>query len=114
MLAFHAGSQAQALERLDDRATADAAHSALRAMFGTRFPRPAAVQVTRWGQDALAGGSYSFNTPGTDAATRTALAGADWDGRIAFAGEAASPDHFGTAHGAVMAGQAAADALTPL
>jgi predicted NAD/FAD-dependent oxidoreductase len=44
-------------------------------------------------------------------AARTAradLAGADWDGRIVFAGEACSADYASTVHGAWMSGLEAA------
>ena len=111
LLGFHAADPAQALERLGDRDTIAAAHEALRTMFGTGFPAPQAAQVTRWGQDRHALGSYSFNAVGTGPATRKALAGPDWDGQLWFAGEACSATHFGTAHGAVLSGQATARAL---
>jgi monoamine oxidase len=111
LLGFHAGDQARDMERLDDRAVAAAAHEALKAMFGNTFPAPEAAQVTRWSQDPFALGSYSFNTVGVTPKTRSALSGAEWEGRLVFAGEATSPRHFGTAHGAVMSGLAAVAAL---
>jgi monoamine oxidase len=111
LLGFNAAAQAEALESLDDRATMAAAHEALRAMFGTRFPAPLAGQVTRWRADPLARGSYSFNAVGCTPATRKALRGADWDGALWFAGEAAEPEYFGTAHGALISGQQAARAI---
>lgn len=108
LLGFNAADQAAELEALNDRDTVAAAHEALRAMFGTRFPAPQAAQVTRWGQDPFARGSYSFAAVGTRPATRRALAGAEWDGRLWFAGEATSASHPGTAHGALISGQVAA------
>ncbi|MGL4236395.1 flavin monoamine oxidase family protein [Tabrizicola sp.] len=108
LVAFHGGAQARELEALDDNATLSAASEALRAMFGTDFPAPVAAQVTRWSQDPFALGSYSFITTGTSPDTRRALAGADWDGRLVFAGEATEPDHASTAHGACLSGQTAA------
>lgn len=108
LLAFHAGAQAQEIEALDDSAMMAEAHTALKAMFGTAFPAPIAAQVTRWSQDPFAQGSYSFHATGTSLATRRALAGSDWDGRLVFAGEAAEPDYPGTAHGAFLSGQTAA------
>lgn len=111
LLGFNAADVAAEIERLDDAATIAAAHDALRAMFGTRFPAPVAAQITRWGRDPHALGSYSFNAVGTGPASRRALAGPDWDGRIWFAGEAASAGHFGTAHGAVLSGREAAIGL---
>jgi len=111
LLGFHAADEAAALERLDDRATVDAATAALRAMFGSAFPAPVAAQVTRWGQDPFSFGSYSFNAVGVDEDTRAALAGADWDGRLWFAGEACSTDYFGTVHGAILSGREVAGEL---
>ena len=112
--AFHAGAQAKELESLDDAATVAAAHDALRNMFGNHFPAPRAAQVTRWSRDEHAWGSYSFNAVGTTPDTRTALAGADWDGLLQFAGEACSSDYFGTTHGALLSGrESAARLLAP-
>ncbi|NHB78103.1 flavin monoamine oxidase family protein [Rhodobacter calidifons] len=109
LLALHAGSQARDLEALDDDATRAAAHDALKAMFGTSFPAPVAGQITRWSRDPHALGAYSFHATGTSPDTRRALAGADWDGRLVFAGEATDADYPGTAHGAYLSGVAAAD-----
>lgn len=108
LLGFNAADAAAEVEALSDRDTAAAAHDALRAMFGSRFPAPIASQVTRWGQDPFSLGSYSFNAVGTSPARRQALAGAEWDGALWFAGEATSPGYFGTAHGAVLSGQSVA------
>ncbi len=108
LLGFNAADQASEVEAINDRDTIAAAHEALRAMFGESFPAPVAAQVTRWGQDRHALGSYSFNATGTSPATRRALVGPDWHGQIWFAGEAASERYFGTAHGAVLSGTEAA------
>ena len=108
LVGFNAADPAIALENLSDRETIDAAHEALRAMFGTGFPAPIAAQITRWGQDPYALGSYSFNPVGTGPETRTSLAGSDWDGQLWFAGEATSAEYFGTTHGAVLSGRQAA------
>lgn len=105
LLGFNAADPATALENLSDSAMISAAHEALRAMFGTQFPAPISAQITRWGQDQYALGSYSFNAVGTTADTRSALAGSDWDGQLWFAGEATSTDYFGTTHGAVLSGR---------
>jgi monoamine oxidase len=111
LLAFHAGDQARAMERLTDSQMIAQAHAALRAMFGADFPAPVGAQITRWSRDPFSYGSYSFNATGTTPETRKMLAGTDWDGRLVFAGEAAEPDHWGTAHGAVLSGRAAAAEL---
>lgn len=111
LLGFNAADQAAEIERLDDRATVAVAHDALRAMFGSGFPAPVAAQITRWGHDPHARGSYSFNAVGTGPESRRHLSGPDWDGRIWFAGEACSDQYFGTAHGAVLSGRAAAKGI---
>lgn len=103
LVAFNAGPAARAIEALDDAATVAAAMAALRRAFPAA-PEPSGAQVTRWGLDPFARGAYSFLPPGTSAATRAALGGLDWGGRLGFAGEAASADHGATVHGAWMTG----------
>lgn len=112
LLAFHAGDQARDMEALSDAEMMTEAHRALQAMFGANVPDPIAAQITRWSQDPFTHGAYSFNATGTTPETRADLAGADWDGRLFFAGEACEPDYWGTAHGAVLSGRAAAAKIT--
>jgi monoamine oxidase len=111
LLAFHAADAARSLEALSDAHMANEAHRALQSMFGTNFPAPIGIQVTRWALDPFAHGGYSFNAVGTTPATRKALSGFDWDRRLVFAGEACEPHAFGTAHGAVLSGRAAVTTL---
>lgn len=108
LVGFNAASMAERVEALDDRETVASAMEALRAMFGSATPEPVGSQVTRWRADPFARGAYSFHAVGTSWKDRKALFGADWDGRLLFAGEAASVDHPATAHGALMTGKAAA------
>ena len=112
LLAFHAGDQARQMERLSDAEMIAEAHAALKTMFGSDFPAPIAAQITRWAQDPFTQGAYSFNATGTTPEARTALAGADWGGRLIFAGEACEPDYWGTAHGALLSGRTAAAQIT--
>lgn len=111
LLGFHAAGRARALEDLDDTATVAEATHALRQMFGSAFPAPVAAQITRWGRDPFAMGSYSFNAVGTSGRSRAALFGPEWDGQLWFAGEASAPKYFGTAHGAFLSGRQAAAGL---
>jgi monoamine oxidase len=108
LLGFNAAASADDLETASDKETVSAATDALRAMFGSRFPAPVASQITRWRADPLALGSYSYHAVGAARTARDDLAGADWDGRIVFAGEACSADHPSTVHGAWMSGLEAA------
>ena len=111
LLAFHGGDAGRALEQLPDDEIMGQAHAALKSMFGADFPAPIAAQISRWSTDPFAQGAYSFLAPGTSPKTRQALGGADWDGRLLFAGEATEPDYPSTAHGAVLSGRRAAAAL---
>jgi len=111
LLGFNAAARADEMESMSDAATIAAATDGLRGMFGSRFPAPIAAQITRWRADPLARGSYSFHALGAGKDARADLAGSDWDGRIAFAGEAASKHYPSTVHGAWLSGLDGAKAL---
>jgi monoamine oxidase len=108
---FNAARTAEEIEALDDRATTASAMEALRAMFGSAVPAPVGSQVSRWRQDPCALGSYSFLAVGSSSKDRKALFGADWEGRLFFAGEATSADHAATVHGALITGRKAAESI---
>lgn len=111
LLGFNAAASADQIESWSDADTIAAATDALRAMFGSDFPAPIAAQITRWRADPLARGSYSFHAFGATPSAREDLGGADWDGLIAFAGEACSADYPSSVHGAWLSGLDAAYAL---
>ncbi|MGL6208967.1 MAG: flavin monoamine oxidase family protein, partial [Paracoccaceae bacterium] len=111
LVGFNAAAAADQVEALDDRATTELAMEALRAMFGRGIPDPLGSQITRWRQDPFSCGSYSFQAIGTKPKDRRALFGADWDGRLMFAGEATSRDYPGTTHGALLTGTTVANAV---
>jgi monoamine oxidase len=79
----------------------------LRLLFGADTPAPIAAQITRWRSDPYAGGAYSFNAVGSTPAMRDTLA-APLAGKLFFAGEATSRQHFATVHGAYLSGLRAA------
>lgn len=108
LVGFNAGTAAREIEKLDDRETVNRAMEVLRSIFGSSVPDPVASQISRWNSDPFALGSYSFAAVGSDRNSRQALAGADWDGRLLFVGEATHNDHPGTVHGAYLSGQEAA------
>lgn len=111
IVGFNAARMADEVEALDDRETTASAMAALRAMFGTSVPDPKGCQISRWRQDRYALGAYSFHAVGSSRKDRGALFGCDWDGRLHFAGEAASRNHPATVHGALMTGRKAAKAI---
>jgi monoamine oxidase len=110
---FNAARTADEVEALDDRATTALAMEALRAMFGSLVPDPLGSQISRWRQDPFALGAYSFKAVGTSKKDRKALFGADWEGRLHFAGEAASQGQPATVHGALITGRETAKAILP-
>lgn len=69
----------------------------------TDTPTPAAMIRTSWSTDPLAFGAYSYMAVGADPKMRNALA-APLGNRVFFAGEATSPDHPATVHGAQSSG----------
>jgi monoamine oxidase len=111
IVGFNAARMAEEVEGWSDRDTTASALAALRAMFGSAVPCPVGSQISRWRQDPFALGAYSFKAVGTSRKDRKAFFGADWDGRILFAGEAASADQPSTVHGALITGRGAASAV---
>ena len=75
----------------------------LAAMLGRPgVPRPTAAWVTRWRQDPLAYGSYSYVPVGGSYLDHAALA--EPEGRVRFAGEHTAGKAASTVHGAMMSG----------
>ena len=68
--------------------------------------RPLAVHATSWTSSPHSGGAWSFPRVGAPKDVAQALAAPL--GRLSIAGEATSPQFFGTLHGAVESGQRAA------
>lgn len=109
MLGFCAGRTAEEVERLPPDAAVASAMEVLRDMAGSRaLPPLRGAQISRWGQDPASLGAYSYTATGATPQDRAALAGEEWEGRLIFAGEACSPRHPATVHGAWLSGLAAA------
>jgi monoamine oxidase len=113
IVGFNAARVADEVEGWDDRETTASAMEALRTMFGSAVPDPLGSQISRWRQDPFARGAYSFQAVGASRKDRKALSGADWEGRLLFAGEATSRDQPATVHGALLTGREAAASLLP-
>lgn len=107
LLGFNAADRGREIDVLSDEAIVASAMETLRNIFGESIPEPMGFQVTRWGQDPFALGSYSFNAVGSTPEMRDTLAESLED-RLFFAGEATNSAYFGTAHGALLSGLQAA------
>jgi monoamine oxidase len=104
---FFGGTYARELEAAGDGAFAAESIDQIVALLGSDFRRKLKpLAESRWGRDPFARGAYSHALPG-HASARASLA-TPVDGRLFFAGEATSPNFFGTAHGARDSGERAA------
>ena len=104
---YFAATLAAELEAAGEAAFLDFAVAELVGLLGSDFARRIRpLHLHRWGVDPLSRGSYSYALPGK-ADCRAALA-APVDDRLFFAGEACSESDYSTAHGAYLAGIAAA------
>lgn len=112
--AYFGADLAWGLEAQGPAALADFAVSELVSALGSDMRRRLdAVAVSGWGVDPWSRGAYSHALPG-HAGDRAKLRVAVED-RLFLAGEATAPVYYGTAHGAWMEGERAADAaLTAL
>ncbi len=105
--AYFGGTLAHELEAEGDRGFLDFAMNELTAALGSDFGRRVSpLRIHAWAADPYARGSYSSALPGKSG-NRARLA-EPVDGRLFFAGEACSPQHYSTAHGAYLTGIAAA------
>ena len=107
LLGFNAADHGLAIEGWSDQAIVDSAMQTLRHLFGATIPDPLDYQVTRWGADPFARGSYSFTAVGALPEMRDQLA-ASLGGKLFFAGEATERNYASTVHGAYLSGVRAA------
>lgn len=107
LLGFNAADRGREIESWSDQRIVESAMKTLTTIFGPNIPQPVDYQITRWGSDPFAYGSYSFNALGATPTMRSTLA-APINKRLFFAGEATDKDYFGTAHGAFLSGVRAA------
>jgi monoamine oxidase len=106
---FFGGDLAGDLEQAGEVAFGDFAIEELIRALGSEFrPKLSPLTASAWALEPWTGGAYSHARPG-HAGARAVLA-APVEERLFFAGEACSPHHFSTAHGAYETGVAAAEA----
>jgi monoamine oxidase len=101
---------AQRLDRLPEAALVADALEVLRAAFGAGLPDPMGAVASRWSTDPLSLGAYSYPALGARLDDPEALTESD-DGRVYLAGEHCTALWRGTAHGALLTGRAAAEAI---
>ncbi len=106
LMAFRAGARAANSEKQADEEIVERSMRSLRTIYGKDVPEPVETQVTRWGQDPFAYGTYSFLPVGATEADMKVLA--EPVDRVFFAGEATSGGYYGTVHGAYLSGLRAA------
>lgn len=113
--AFVSCANASVVEAMGDAQASAVVHRALTAWLGREPPRPSAVHVTRWAQDAFSRGSYSHMVAGRSETGHREVLGRSVEGgkgaRVRFAGEHTSRDSFATVHGAVGSGWREADGM---
>ncbi|UCG11333.1 MAG: FAD-dependent oxidoreductase [Deltaproteobacteria bacterium] len=105
IVGFASGTVAADLDRTaSDEEVSAKALAVLKRMFRPEIPVAEAYQVTRWLSDPWSQGSYSFCGVGSREGDRTILA-EPIAGRLFFSGEATDENHYGTVHGALVAGE---------
>lgn len=112
--AYFGGKLARELEESGEQAFAEFCIDDLVGLVGNDLrPKLSLLAASAWARDPFARGSYSYAIVG-HAGARQKLAAAV-DDRLFFAGEACSPTHFSTAHGAYETGiRAATQAIEAL
>lgn len=103
LMIFRAGKQARAEERKSDDEIVAGIMEQIRGIFGKKTLDPTSWQVTRWGQDPWARGSYSFVKVGSTPSDFDEMARPAGE-RTLFAGEATFRRFPGTVHGAYLSG----------
>ncbi len=113
LLGFNAAGFGREIEDWSDRDIVASAMQTLRIIHGRDIPDPTGWQLTRWGSDPHALGSYSFYGTGSQRKQRQQL-GMPILNRLFFAGEATSPESPSTVHGAYLTGRRAAAQILAL
>jgi monoamine oxidase len=110
LLAFHGGAKGFEIENFSDEEIIAGAMKTLRVIYGAAIPDPVEYVITRWSEDPLTFGSYSYIPPFASGKDYDALA-ESVDDVLFFAGEATNREYPSTAHGAYMSGLRAAGEL---
>lgn len=111
LLGFVSGQFAIDLEKKNDNEIIELCMNKLRKMYGNKIPNPSSALITRWGQNPLFYGSYSY-LPSTPYKTNPhAVMAPPLENRLFFGGEAFSMHQNSTVYGAYMRGQQIANEI---
>ncbi|TAL63454.1 MAG: amine oxidase [Legionella sp.] len=113
LLVFTTGDFASELEKHSDKDIVDLIMKRLKTTYGNKIPNPTSYQITHWGTDPYAKGSFSYPRIGSSVEDYKILA-APVDNRIFFAGEATSSTDPSTVTGAYLSGIRAANEIAKL
>lgn len=103
LMAFSAGSFAKKVEAMSDEDIIEQIMGTLQRHYGSAIPKPEKYKITRWFEDPLSYGAYSYLPAGVERDNRNALA-MPVDNKVFFAGEATSFYFPSTVHGAFLSG----------
>ena len=115
---IYGGNYAEEVEELTDEVVVEEFMDVLRRVYGNNIPMPVDYSVSRWGKDRFARGSFSYVPPGVDGfqefqAMSEPIYARDRGNShrehsglpcLLFAGEATTPFHPSTIHGAFFSG----------
>jgi monoamine oxidase len=113
LITFAYGNYAKLTETMSDQAVIDEIMVHMKAIYGNNTPNPTTFLRTKWGSNPYSYGSYSFASNLSRSSDFDILA-KEVNNKIFFAGEHTSKQYRGTAHGAYLSGEKAADKIIAL
>lgn len=113
LLAFACSDEARETENQTDEQVLNDILSNLRIMYGDKVTTPTYFNRTKWGQDPISYGSYSYPSSNTKRHHYDDIT-EDVSSKIFFAGEHTTIEYMGCAHGAYLSGFREADKIIAL
>ena len=108
LVAWHGGSSSiRTLKTMTDEEIVYSLLNQITAMLRKPCPQPTGSYVTRWQEEMYTGGSYSFIKVGSTPRDMNIIE-RPVANKLFFAGEHTNMKYFGTTHGALLSGEAAA------
>ncbi|WP_407492913.1 flavin monoamine oxidase family protein [Pseudooceanicola sp. MF1-13] len=113
LLGLSVGNYALVADRMSEAEKTDDALDVLRSVWGSDVGTPRMVLSTRWSQDPLFYGAYSYAKAG-GSLSQIDVFHKPIGGRVFMAGEHTSREYWGTTHGAILSGRRVAKAILSL